>query len=47
VVGDEPSVTAQLRRLEDIGATDFVAIPCGSGDDRTRTLEHLSKLASP
>ena len=45
IVGDEKSVTAQLRRLEDIGATDFVAIPSGTGADRTRTLAHLASLA--
>ena len=33
VVGDEASVSAQLKRFADIGATDFVAIPCGSGED--------------
>jgi F420-dependent oxidoreductase-like protein len=46
VVGDESSVSAQLRRLEDIGATDFVAIPCGSSTDRTRTLDHLAAVAT-
>jgi F420-dependent oxidoreductase-like protein len=45
IVGDEASVTAQLRRLESIGATDFVAIPCGTPDDRRRTLDHLAILA--
>jgi 5,10-methylenetetrahydromethanopterin reductase len=45
VVGDEASVTAQLRRLEDIGATDFVAIHCGNPDDRARTRAHLAGLA--
>jgi F420-dependent oxidoreductase-like protein len=44
VVGDEASVSAQLRRLADIGATDFVAIPTGSDDDRRRTLDHLATL---
>jgi alkanesulfonate monooxygenase SsuD/methylene tetrahydromethanopterin reductase-like flavin-dependent oxidoreductase (luciferase family) len=44
VVGDAASVTAQLRRLADIGATDFVAIPCGTPDERRRTLEHLATL---
>ena len=44
VVGDEQSVTAQLRRLADIGATDFVAIPTGTDDDRRRTLDHLATL---
>jgi len=46
IVGDEASVTAQLRRLEEIGATDFVAILCGSRDDRARTRAHLASLAS-
>jgi F420-dependent oxidoreductase-like protein len=46
VVGDESSVAAQLGRLQDIGATDFVAIPCGSADDRSRTLAHLAGLAT-
>ena len=42
VVGDEQSVTEQLRRLADIGATDFVAIPTGTDDDRRRTLDQLA-----
>ncbi len=42
VVGDEASVSAQLRRFADIGATDFVAIPTGTDDDRRRTLDHLA-----
>jgi F420-dependent oxidoreductase-like protein len=46
VVGDEVSVTSQLRRLEEIGATDYVAILSGSTDDRTRTLDHLAKMVS-
>jgi 5,10-methylenetetrahydromethanopterin reductase len=46
VVGDEVSVTRQLARLCDIGATDFVAIPTGDGDDRRRTLDHLATLVS-
>jgi F420-dependent oxidoreductase-like protein len=44
VVGTETSVTAQLRRLEEIGATDFIAIPAGDADDRKRTLAHLATL---
>jgi len=44
VVGDESSVTAQLRQLFDIGATDFVAIPTGDHGDRKRTLDHLATL---
>jgi F420-dependent oxidoreductase-like protein len=46
VVGDEQSVTAQLRRLSDIGATDFITIPTGDDDDRRRTLDHLAGLRS-
>lgn len=42
VVGDAASVIAQLTRLEAVGATDFVAIPCGSADDRARTLDVLA-----
>jgi F420-dependent oxidoreductase-like protein len=41
VVGDAASVRAQLARLESIGATDFLAIPCGSAEDRRRTLDAL------
>jgi F420-dependent oxidoreductase-like protein len=44
VVGDAASVTAQLRRLADIGAHDFIGIPCGTADDRARTLDHLAGL---
>jgi 5,10-methylenetetrahydromethanopterin reductase len=46
VVGDEASVTAQLHHLEDIGATDFMAVPCGSPVDRSRTLGHLAALVT-
>jgi F420-dependent oxidoreductase-like protein len=45
VVGNEPSVRSQLQRLEDIGATDFVAIPCGDPRDRARTLDLLADVA--
>jgi F420-dependent oxidoreductase-like protein len=44
VVGDEAAVSAQLARLRDVGATDFVAIPTGTADDRRRTLDHLATL---
>jgi F420-dependent oxidoreductase-like protein len=46
VVGTEPSVTDQLRKLEEIGATDFVAILAGTATDRLRTLDHLATLAA-
>ena len=42
VVGDERSVTDQLGRLSEIGASDFVAIPCGDRDDRARTMALLA-----
>jgi len=44
VVGAEASVTAQLERLGDIGATEFMAIPTGTDADRRRTLDHLATL---
>jgi F420-dependent oxidoreductase-like protein len=44
IVGNEASVTAQLERLAEIGASDFVAIPTGTDDDRRRTLDHLASL---
>ena len=46
VVGDEGSVTRQLARLCEIGATDFVAIPTGDRGDRRRTLDHLATLVA-
>lgn len=45
VVGDEAGVAAQLRHLEDVGATDFVGILCGDPADRERTRRHLASLA--
>jgi F420-dependent oxidoreductase-like protein len=44
VVGDERSVSAQLARLDEIGATDFVAIPTGTEADRRRTLDFLASF---
>ena len=46
VVGNERSVTDQLSRLAEIGASDFVAIPCGDRDDRARTMAHLAGYAA-
>ncbi len=46
VVGDERSVTEQLDHLAKIGATDFVAILCGSPADRARTTALLSGIAA-
>jgi F420-dependent oxidoreductase-like protein len=44
VVGDEASVTEQLERLMALGATTFMAIPCGTPEDRARTRAHLATL---
>ncbi len=44
IVGNEAQVSAQLARLEEIGATDFVAILCGDDRDRARTRAHLATL---
>ncbi|MGD9796617.1 MAG: TIGR03564 family F420-dependent LLM class oxidoreductase [Acidimicrobiia bacterium] len=44
IVGDEASVTAQLRHLESVGMTEFIGIPCGTEADRARTREHLAGL---
>lgn len=45
LVGDEGEVRAGLRRLADAGATDFLAAPAGSAEDRRRTLALLSAVA--
>ena len=45
IVGDEASASRQLRRIEAIGATDFLAIPCGTKDDRERTRAFLAAWA--
>jgi 5,10-methylenetetrahydromethanopterin reductase len=44
IVGDEASVTAQLKHLESVGMTEFVGIPAGDDADRARTKEHLATL---
>jgi alkanesulfonate monooxygenase SsuD/methylene tetrahydromethanopterin reductase-like flavin-dependent oxidoreductase (luciferase family) len=46
IVGTADSVTAQLERLQEIGATDFVAILCGDQADRDRTRDHLATIVS-
>jgi hypothetical protein len=45
-VGDEESVVAQLTTVAEAGATDFVAAPFGSADDRARTFSLLADLAA-
>jgi F420-dependent oxidoreductase-like protein len=42
VVGTESTVVAHLGRLRDAGVTDFLAVPYGSLQERTRTLTVLA-----
>ncbi len=46
LVGSEEAVAASVRRLADAGATDLVAAPTGTADERARTLALLGELAS-
>jgi 5,10-methylenetetrahydromethanopterin reductase len=45
IVGDEETVSASLRRLFDVGATELSLPVFGSTDERKRTLALLSELA--
>ena len=42
VAGDEDSVSRQLRRIRDAGATDFLAVPYGTEEEQARTLKVLA-----
>jgi len=48
VIGDEATVTRRIRRMADLGATDFLAAPLGLADDvegsRRQTMELLASL---
>jgi len=48
VIGDEATVTRRIRRMSDLGATDFLAAPLGLADDvegsRRQTMELLASL---
>ncbi|WP_432838220.1 TIGR03564 family F420-dependent LLM class oxidoreductase [Dactylosporangium sp. CA-092794] len=44
VLGDESRVEREIRRLFDAGATDFVAVPLGSDEERARTTQLLAAL---
>lgn len=44
IVGDAASVAAQVRRLADIGVTDFVAAPFHSGEEAAATKELVLSL---
>jgi F420-dependent oxidoreductase-like protein len=46
VVGDEKGVRETLNRLEEGGATEFVASPFGHSDERARTMQLLSSISS-
>lgn len=46
LVGDEEAVAAGVRRVEEAGATDFVVSVVGSGEERSRTVQLLSSIAS-
>jgi F420-dependent oxidoreductase-like protein len=46
IVGDERVVAEQVRRLADLGVTEFGASPFGSVDDRARTIALLGELAT-
>jgi F420-dependent oxidoreductase-like protein len=44
IVGDEESVMAQIAHLGEIGATDFMAAPYGSREERDRTTAAVAAL---
>jgi F420-dependent oxidoreductase-like protein len=46
VVGDADAVARQLAVLADGGATDFLAAPYGSADERSRTFDLIASLAA-
>jgi F420-dependent oxidoreductase-like protein len=46
LVGDEHAVAAGVRRVEETGTTDFVVSVVGSTEERNRTVELLSSIAS-
>jgi F420-dependent oxidoreductase-like protein len=47
LVGDEAEVAAQLRRLADVGVTEFVGTPLGDASSQARTLEFLAAARTP
>jgi F420-dependent oxidoreductase-like protein len=44
IAGDESAVEHQLRQFEDAGATELIAVPYGSPEQVTRTLQVLADL---
>lgn len=45
IVGDEVRVRRRIAALFDAGATELMALPCGSAQDRERTTALLAELA--
>jgi len=45
IVGTASEVAAQVRRLSDIGATDFCGAPFGTGDEMRASVDTLAGLA--
>jgi F420-dependent oxidoreductase-like protein len=45
LIGSEQQVTARLQRFADVGATEFVALPHGDAETRSRTTELLRSLS--
>ncbi|HEY3144146.1 MAG TPA: TIGR03564 family F420-dependent LLM class oxidoreductase [Acidimicrobiales bacterium] len=45
IVGDAETVVAQMQALEDIGATEVLAAPYGSAEERDRTFAVVTELA--
>jgi hypothetical protein len=45
IVGDEAQERRRITALFDAGATELLALPCGSARERERTTELLSELA--
>ncbi len=44
-IGDEEAVAAAIRKLADVGATDFVASIVGDEEERRRAFALIGELA--
>jgi hypothetical protein len=44
IVGDEDAVAGQIAHIGQIGATDFMAAPFGSKEERDRTTAAMAAL---
>jgi F420-dependent oxidoreductase-like protein len=45
IVGDDEAVSRQIGTLAEVGATELLAAPFGTGEDRNRTVTLLAELA--